>query len=243
MNLRCAIIDDEPLAVSLLESYVQKTPFLELVGKYSNPLSAMAGIKSNPVDLLFLDIQMPELSGLEFAKLVDPETRIVFTTAFSQYALESYRANALDYLLKPISYNDFLDAANKALQWFELSKAKILKEEDISPAESKEFFYVKSEHRLVKINLKDITYIEGLKDYIKINLDGKKAVLSLMRMRALEDFLPEDKFLRVHRSFIVNLDKIEVMERNRIVFGKNYIPVSDNCIETIREYIQKHSIL
>ena len=243
MNLRCAIIDDEPLAVSLLESYVQKTPFLELVGKYSNPLSAMAGIKSNPVDLLFLDIQMPELSGLEFAKLVDPETRIVFTTAFSQYALESYRANALDYLLKPISYNDFLDAANKALQWFELSKAKILKEEDISPAESKEFFYVKSEHRLVKINLKDITYIEGLKDYIKINLDGKKAVLSLMRMRALEDFLPEDKFLRVHRSFIVNLDKIEVMERTRIVFGKNYIPVSDNCIETIRDSIQKHSIL
>ena len=145
--------------------------------------------------------------------------------------------------MKPISYNDFLDAANKALQWFELSKAKILKEEDISPAESKEFFYVKSEHRLVKINLKDITYIEGLKDYIKINLDGKKAVLSLMRMRALEDFLPEDKFLRVHRSFIVNLDKIEVMERTRIVFGKNYIPVSDNCIETIREYIQKHSIL
>ena len=103
-----------------------------------------------------------------------------------------------------------------------------MKDEDISPAESKEFFYVKSEHRLVKINLKDITYIEGLKDYIKINLDGKKAVLSLMRMRALEDFLP---------------DKIEVMERNRIVFGKNYIPVSDNCIETIREYIQKHSIL
>lgn len=243
MNLRCAIIDDEPLAVSLLESYVQKTPFLKLVGKYNSPLTAMAGIKSNPVDLLFLDIQMPELSGMEFAKLVDQETRIIFTTAFGQYALESYRTNALDYLLKPISYKDFLDAANKGLQWFELSKAKSMRDEEITPAESKEFFYVKSEHRLIKINMEEITFIEGLKDYIRINLEGKKPILSLMRMRSLEDFLPADRFMRVHRSFIVNLEKIEVMERARIVFGKNYIPVSDNCIETIREYIQKHSIL
>lgn len=243
MQLRCAIVDDEPLAVSLLESYVKKTPFLELVHTYSNAIQALTGIKDEPVDLLFLDIQMPELSGMEFAKMVDSETRIVFTTAFSQYALEGYRANALDYLLKPVSYKDFLEAANKAVQWFELCKAKSEKEQEIAPAEEKEFFYVKSEYRLVKIKVQDIIYIEGLKDYIKIYLEGEqKAVLSLMRMRTMEDFLPAEQFKRIHRSFIVNMKKIEVVERGRIIFGKNYIPVADSSRDEVFEYINKYSI-
>ena len=243
MKLRCAIVDDEPLAVSLLEAYVKKTPTLELVNTYASAVQAMTGLKEEPVDLLFLDIQMPELSGMEFAKLVEGETRIVFTTAFSQYALEGYRANALDYLLKPISYKDFLEATQKAVQWFERSKAKSEANQEIAPAIEKEFFYVKSEYRLVKIKVQDIIFIEGLKDYIKINVVGEpKPILSLMRMKSMEDYLPANQFNRVHRSFIVNLKMMDTVERGRIVFGKNYIPVSDSCRDEVFEYINKYSI-
>ena len=156
--LRCAIVDDEPLALGLLESYVNKTPFLQLAGKYSSAVQAMKELPDEEVDLLFLDIQMPELNGLEFSKMVDSRTRIVFTTAFGQYAIDGYRVNALDYLLKPISYVDFLQAANKALQWFEL----VQKPEEIDS------IFVKSDYKLVQVDLKKIMYIEGLKDYIKI---------------------------------------------------------------------------
>ena len=159
MKLKCAIVDDEPLALNLLESYVQKTSFLELAGKYSSAVMAMKELPDKKIDLLFLDIQMPELNGLEFSKMVPANTRIVFTTAFGQYAIDGYKVNALDYLLKPISYVDFLQAANKALQWFELLQ---------QPREEKESIFVKSEYKLVQIMLKDILYIEGLKDYIKI---------------------------------------------------------------------------
>lgn len=158
MKLHCAIVDDEPLALSLLESYVNKTPFLELAGKYSSAVQAMKELPGHQIDLLFLDIQMPELNGLEFSKMVDARTRIVFTTAFGQYAIDGYRVNALDYLLKPISYVDFLQAANKALQWFEL----VQKPEEIDS------IFVKSDYKLVQVELKKILYIEGLKDYIKI---------------------------------------------------------------------------
>ena len=154
MKLRCAIVDDEPLALSLLESYVNKTPFLELAGKYSSAVQAMKELPGNQIDLLFLDIQMPELNGLEFSKMVAPRTRIVFTTAFGQYAIDGYRVNALDYLLKPISYVDFLQAANKALQWFKL----VQKPEEIDS------IFVKSDYKLVQVDLKKIMYrgFEGL---------------------------------------------------------------------------------
>ena len=159
MNLTCAIVDDEPLALDLLESYVNKTPFLTLDGKYSSAVQAMKELPEKRVDLLFLDIQMPELNGLEFSKMVDPHTRIVFSTAFEQYAIDGYKVNALDYLLKPISYVDFLQAANKAVQWFELLQ---------QPKEEIESIFVKSDYKLVQIELKKILYVEGLKDYVKI---------------------------------------------------------------------------
>lgn len=159
MNLKCAIVDDEPLALNLLESYVNKTPFLELTGKYSSAVQAMSDLPEKRVDLLFLDIQMPELNGLEFSRMVDTHTRIVFTTAFDQYAIDGYRVNALDYLLKPISYADFLQAANKAVKWFELLQ---------QPQEEIESIFVKSDYKLIQVELKNILYIEGLKDYIKI---------------------------------------------------------------------------
>ena len=159
MNLTCAIVDDEPLALDLLESYVNKTPFLTLKGKYSSAVQAMKELPDKQVDLLFLDIQMPELNGLEFSKMVDTHTRIVFSTAFEQYAIDGYKVNALDYLLKPISYVDFLQAANKAVQWFELLQ---------QPKEEIESIFVKSDYKLVQIELKKILYVEGLKDYVKI---------------------------------------------------------------------------
>lgn len=233
MNLKCAIVDDEPLALNLLESYVDKTPFLELTGKYSSAVQAMAALPDNPVDLLFLDIQMPELNGLEFSKMTNPHTRIVFTTAFDQYALDGYRVNALDYLLKPISYADFLQAANKALQWFGLQQQQ---EGEI------ESIFVKSDYKLVQVELKNILYIEGLKDYVKIYEENSpKPLLSLMSMKSLEELLPASRFIRVHRSYIVQKDKIRVIDRGRIVFGKNYIPISDSYKIVFQEFLNKRS--
>ncbi|MDR0891311.1 MAG: LytTR family DNA-binding domain-containing protein [Mediterranea sp.] len=233
MILRCAIIDDEPLALNLLESYVSKTAFLQLAGKYLSAVQAMEELQHHPVDLLFLDIQMPELNGLEFSKLVDPHTRIVFTTAFGQYAIDGYRVNALDYLLKPISYVDFLEAANKALQWFQLTQQK---------SGDRESIFVKSDYKLVQVELKKITYIEGLKDYVKIYLeDNPKPILSLMSMKAMEALLPANHFMRVHRSYIVQKDKIRVVDRGRIIFGKNYIPISDSYKQAFQEFLDKMS--
>lgn len=232
MILHCAIVDDEPLALSLLESYVNKTPFLKLAGKYSSAVQAMNELPGKEIDLLFLDIQMPELNGLAFSKMVDTRTRIVFTTAFGQYALDGYRVNALDYLLKPISYVDFLQAANKALQWFEL----VQKPEEIDS------IFVKSDYKLVQIELKKILYIEGLKDYVKIYTeDTPKPILSLMSMKAMEELLPSARFMRVHRSFIVQKDKIRIIDRGRIVFDKAYIPVSDSYKQTFQSFLDERS--
>ena len=192
MNLKCAIVDDEPLALNLLESYVNKTPFLELTGKYSSAVQAMSDLPDKRIDLLFLDIQMPELNGLEFSRMVDTHTRIVFTTAFDQYAIDGYRVNALDYLLKPIPYADFLQAANKAVKWFELLQ---------QPQEEIESIFVKSDYKLIQVELKNILYIEGLKDYIKIYEENSpKPILSLMSMKSIEELLPASRFIRVHRS-------------------------------------------
>lgn len=234
MTLNCAIVDDEPLALNLLESYVNKTPFLTLAGKYSSAVQAMKELPGKQIDLLFLDIQMPELNGLEFSKMVNSHTRIVFTTAFGQYAIEGYKVNALDYLLKPISYVDFLQAANKAVQWFELLQ---------QPKEEIDSIFVKSEYKLVQIELKNILYVEGLKDYIKIYEEGNsKPILSLMSMKAMEEMLPASRFMRVHRSYIVQKDKIRIIDRGRIVFGKNYIPVSDSYKQTFQEFLDKRTL-
>lgn len=233
MNLRCAIVDDEPLALNLLESYVLKTPFLELAGKYSSAVQAMKDLPDKHVDLLFLDIQMPELNGLEYSKMVDFHTRIVFTTAFDQYAIDGYKVNALDYLLKPISYVDFLQAANKAVQWFGLLQ---------QPKEVIESIFVKSDYKLVQVDLKKIMYIEGLKDYIKIYTeDASKPILSLMSMKAMEELLPSSRFIRVHRSFIVQKDKIRVIDRGRIVFDKTYIPISDSYKQVFQTFLDERS--
>ncbi|MBC5644865.1 response regulator transcription factor [Parabacteroides sp. BX2] len=254
MILKCAIIDDEPLAISLLESYVNKTPFLELAGKYNSAVNALPALSKEPVDLLFLDIQMPELNGMEFSRILKTDTRIIFTTAFSQYALDSYKVNALDYLLKPISYADFLKSANKALQWYELLRegssrggsrtapTQTAPPQAVSP--SVESIFIKTEYKLVQVELRKILYIEGLKDYVKIFVEGEAhPILSLMSMKSLEDMLPANRFIRVHRSFIVQPEKIKVIERNRIVFGKEYIPISDNYKQKFMEFLAQRALL
>lgn len=245
MILTCCVIDDEPLAADLLESYVNKTPFLRLEGKYPGAVTALPALSEKPVDLLFLDIQMPGLNGLEFSRIIGRRTRIVFITAFEQYALDSYKVNALDYLLKPVSYADFVQAADKALQWFELSrKTETAATAGMSGRCEYESIFIKTEYKLVQIELKKIVYVEGLKDYVKIYIEGEAhPVLSLTSMKAMEELLPESRFVRVHRSFIVQPEKIRVIERNRIVFGKTYIPISDSYKAAFMEFVAKHSLL
>lgn len=236
MTLNCIIIDDEPLAAQLLASYAQKTTFLNLIGTFNSAVAAIKNVKEKRIDLIFLDIQMPELSGLEFATLLPPTCKIVFTTAFSQYAIDGYKVNAIDYLLKPISYDDFLKAANKALDSFTVVEKKDELED--------RFIYVKSEYKLVRVLYDDILYIEGLKDYVKIYLDNnQRPIHSLMNMKTMEDYLPSPEFLRIHRSYIVHMPKVKAIDHSRLVIGENYLPVSDSYKEELQQYLDSHTLM
>lgn len=235
MTINCAIIDDEPLAAGLLRSYAEKTPFLNLIGTFGSALEAMKELRENPAQLLFLDIQMPELSGIEFAKILPPETKVIFTTAFQQYAIEGYKVSALDYLLKPISYEEFLKAANRALEWFTVSTKQQTYAED-------RFMFVKSDYKLIRVALDDILYIEGLKDYVRIYLADGTKIMSLMNMKKLEDYLPRPEFMRTHRSYIVHMTKSQSIDRFRIVFGEQYIPISDSYKDDIQQYFDEHTL-
>lgn len=237
ITIRCCVIDDEPLAGQLIASYVEKTPFMELVGVYTSAQEAIKTILDENIDIVFLDIQMPQLNGVEFAKIVPPSCRVIFTTAFDSYAIQGFQVNALDYLLKPINYEEFVRAANKALSWVELSR------QATSATDKREYIIVKSEYKLIQIAINDILYIEGLKDYVKIYLDnGQKNIMTLMSMKLLERYLPISKFLRVHRSYIVNTTKIKTIERNRIIFGNQYIPVSESYKQAFTVYISQNSL-
>ncbi len=239
IQLSCMIVDDEPMALNLVESYVEKTPFLKLKKKCSSAIDALQYIKTETVDVLFLDIQMPDLTGLEFSKMLPKHTRVIFTTAFDEYALEGFKVEALDYLLKPFDYAEFLSAANKALEWFTLVKGN----SQTSVSDKKEFLFVKSEYKQVRIKLSDVLYFEGLKDYIKIWLkDNPKAILTLMSLKSLEEELPQSEFMRVHRSFIVSLKNIEVIERSQIIINKQRITVSEQYRPKFLEYINSNSL-
>ena len=235
MTINCAIIDDEPLAAGLLESYVAKTPYLNLTGTYNSAITAMRDLRDNPVPLLFLDIQMPELSGVEFAKILPKDTKIIFTTAFPQYALEGYKVNALDYLLKPISYEDFLRATEKAQDWFNIIQRREAYNDD-------RIMFIKSEYKLLRVNLDDILYVEGLKDYVRVCLKNGEKIMSLMSMKKLEDYLPRPEFLRTHRSYIVHMPEVRSIDRFRIVFGDIFIPISDNYKEEVQQYLDTHTL-
>jgi two-component system, LytTR family, response regulator LytT len=235
--IKTIAIDDEPLALQLVNSYISKTPFLEHVASFDNPLDAMDFLSTNSVDLIFLDIHMPDLSGIEFTRILENPPKIIFTTAYEKYALEGFKLEAVDYLLKPFSYEEFLKAAKKAEKLLRLEHP--VQTEEIEA--NNEFLFLKSEYKIRRINFNEIKYIEGLKDYVKVYLQNEeKPVLSINSLKSLEAKLPETKFMRVHRSFIVNLDKIETIERSRIVFGKTYIPVSDQYKDKFQEFLDRN---
>ncbi len=229
-------LKNEPLALKLVTDYIQKTPFLELAGTFDNPLDAIEFFSDEAVDLVLLDIQMPDLTGIEFSKTLQNSSKIIFTTAYEHYALEGFKLSAVDYLLKPFNYPEFLTAVQKAKKLIELEQAALPTLEA-----NNQFLFLKSEYKIRRINFNDILYIEGLKDYVKVHLQNdEKPILSINTVKSLEEKLPTDRFMRVHRSFIVNLDKIETIERSRIVFGKTYIPVSDQYKEKFQDFLNQN---
>ena len=235
MTLTCAIIDDEPLAAQLLENYVYEIPYLQLKGSYNSALTAMADLRKSPVNLLFLDIQMPELSGMEFARLLPEETCVVFTTAFKQYAIDGYKVSALDYLLKPISFDDFIKVTDKALgQHYRLSQQR--------KVHTDRYIFVKTDYRLVRVLLDDILYIEGLKDYVRIKLANGDRIMSLINMKRLEELLPYPEFMRTHRSYIVRMPSINIVDKQRITFGDEVIPISENYKEDVLSFLEEHTL-
>jgi len=229
-------IDDEPLALQLVSGYIEKTPGLKLAGKFDNPLDASEFLANNQVDLIFVDIQMPDLSGIDFTRIIEKGPKVIFTTAFEKYALEGYKLEVVDYLLKPFSYEEFLASVQKALKLIRLEQNSLQKVEA-----NDEFLFLKSDYKIKRINFNDILYIEGLKDYVKVYVQNiPKPVLSISTLKLIESKLPESRFMRVHRSFIVNLGKIDTIERSRIVFGKTYIPVSDQYKEKFQEFLDRN---
>ncbi len=229
-------IDDEPLALQLVTGYIEKTPGLKLSGEFDNPIDASEYLKDKKVDLIFVDIQMPDLSGIEFTRLMEKGPKVIFTTAYEKYALDGYKLEIVDYLLKPFSYEEFLTAVQKVEKLIALEQKASIKVDA-----NNEFLFLKSDYKIKRINFNDILYIEGLKDYVKVYTSTQvKPVLSLASLKSLESKLPPEMFMRVHRSFIVNLEKINTIERSRIVFDKIYIPVSDQYKEKFQEYLDKN---
>ncbi len=239
MKIKCIALDDEPLAVKKISSYIEKIPFLELVAECRSAFEAMSFMKDNNIQLLFIDINMPDLSGMEFVKSLTDKPYVVFTTAYSEYAQEGFQVDAVDYLLKPITFANFLKAANKVKNLIELTANK---QKETTEATS-EHLFVKSEYKLVRIELDEIKYIESQHEYIKIHSINGKPLMTQLSLKAFEEQLPPDRFMRVHRSYIVNLKRISVIERNRIVFDGNvFIPISEQYKEKFQQYIDKYFV-
>lgn len=234
--IECIAIDDEPLALKQIAGYIEKTQSLNLLGKFESALQAIGFLQDHNVDLMFVDINMPDLSGMDFVKSLINPPKVIFTTAHSEYAIDGFRVNAIDYLLKPIGYPDFLLAVDKAKTWF---TRDVIKPEQIDT--KNDSLFIKSEYKILRIKLDEIKYIEGMREYIRIHTLNNAPIMTLLSMKKIEEYLPDDTFMRVHRSFIVNLKQITTIERNRIVFDDNiYIPVSDQYKAAFRSYIDKY---
>lgn len=234
--IRCIAIDDEPLALKQIVAYIKMTPDLSLVGQFESAIEAISFLKGNEVDLMFVDINMPDLSGMDFVKSLSNPPGVIFTTAYSEYAVEGFRVDAIDYLLKPIGYADFLKATERAGERL-LAGSR----EDTRVESNDNFLFIKSEYKILRIRLSDIKYIESMREYLRIHIENQRPVMTLLSMKKMEDFLPETDFMRVHRSFTVNLNKITTIERNRILFDKDvYIPVSEQYKAKFQEYLDKN---
>ena len=237
-KLRCIVVDDEPLAVKMLEGFVERTPFLELAGSYNDPVLALSEIRSIGPEIVFLDIQMPDLDGMELSRMLPEGTRVIFTTAFKQYAFESYEVSALDFLLKPIRYQKFLEAAQKAQEWFALKEAA-------APAQSgeKTSAFIKVDGVLRKVEWADILYVEGMRDYVMFHLASERQPLvTHLTMKAVEELLPAKRFMRIHRSFVVNLDHIKsVSAQGDLKVGDALLHVSEGYREAFDAYLSSQS--
>lgn len=225
MVLKCIAIDDEPLALNLVKAYIHKNQALQLVQVFDDALSAIEFIKQHPVHLLFLDVQMPDITGLDLARNLDPAPMIIFTTAHKKFAYEGYELDAIDYLLKPFGYDRFNKAVTKALEYYAYKSSDQLKEE---------FIYVYSEYNQVKINVHDIEYIESLEDYVKIHLSSAKPVMTLMPLKKMLEKLPADRFQQIHRSYIVAIKKIKSFQSKKIELPSITLPVSDSFVEKVK---------
>ncbi len=235
--MNCIVIDDEPLALDLLKDYIEKIPFLKLERTFTNPLEGLGYLQENPVDLVFLDVELPYLSGIEFVKCLQSKPLVIFTTAYEKYAVTGYDLEITDYLMKPILFDRFLRAVNKAYGQVKLSKKVPERSVALPEKETQsDFIMVKTGYNTININLNDILYVEGLKDYIKIHLTGK-TILTLNSLKKLQEMLPESRFIRVHRSFIVSLPKIDSIQRSRIVIGKTFVPVGENYKNAFKDVI------
>ena len=242
-SLRCFVVDDEPLAVKMLENFIARTPFLELAASFTDPVLALSEMRTQAPDLVFLDIQMPDLSGMELSRMVPAGTRIIFTTAFKQYAFESYEVSALDFLLKPIRYQKFLEAAEKAREWFTMKEAATAAPAaPVSEAKTSTFFKV--DGALRKVEFDDILFVEGMKDYVMVFLASQKQPLvTHVTMKGMEEMLPAGQFMRIHRSFIVALDKVaSVSGTGDVKVGDRLLHVSDAYREAFDAYLRDHSI-
>ena len=239
MNIKCVVVDDEPLAISVLERYINQLPFLLLVEKFTNPVKAFEFINENEIDLLFVDIQMPDLTGIELVSNLKNKPLVIFTTAYSEFAIDGFKADAIDYLLKPIDLPDFLRATNKAKDWIELKKDKTSLLES-----NQDFLFIKSEFKLIRINFNEIKYIQGMSEYVKIHLTAGKPIMSILTFKSLEEKLPENNFMRVHKSYIVNLNKIKMIERGDIVYDDGtVIPVSNQYKDQFKLFLDKNFML
>ena len=257
MNLSCIIVEDEPLARQLLEQYVRKVPHLELLKAFSNPLEALDFLRNNEVDILFSDIQMPEITGITLLKILQKKPLIILTTAYSEYAIEGYELDVIAYLLKPITFEKFLKAVEKATQ-LKSEKQPLIEEKKAIPVIASDslttkgvaqaipndiqpFIFVKDGTKLVKIRLPDILYIEGLKDYVSIYTREKK-IVTLQTLKSLEAQLPDNQFIRIHNSYIVSLEGIDAIDKERVQIGKSFLPISDTYRKAFKEFIERNQL-
>lgn len=242
--MKCLIVEDEPLARNLLAEYVRKVPFLQLIDACSSPLTAIEVLRNNPVDLLFLDIQMPEITGITLLKILHKKPLVILTTAYSDYALESYELDVVDYLLKPITLERFLRAVDKANQRMAGMQQPAVQEKThdkpaVDPPQS--FIFVKDGTKLVKLRWQDILYVEGLKDYVAIYTRQQK-IVSLQRIKTLETQLPANQFIRIHHSYIIAVDAIDSIQKDKVQIGKVFIPISDSYRKPFKEFIERNQI-
>ena len=244
MKLNCAIIDDEPLAVELMAGYVRKTPFLTLCGSFGSGSAAFDMLRDRPVDLLFCDIQMPGLSGMELSRMLPADTRVIFTTAFSRYAVEGFRVNAVDYLLKPFSFADFSRSAGKANSLYELRHNQRAGEPEATPEalpKDKEYISVKADYKVSLVKISDIVHLESEGEYVRMHLADGTTITTLFRLKNMEAALPSDMFMRVHRSYIVNLRCIKGYVRGRVFLSDTeYVPIGENYKESFQHYIESN---